>query len=136
MSSSEIATTPASTRYSWILAVARQEDATLEASRTTKPATLGTFRFEVLVGHAVVADVGNRHYDDLLGVGRVGQDLLVAAVGRVEYDLSRGSAGRPERHPFENATVLECEDGTRVGSEICACRGQGMAPNLDGGQNR
>jgi hypothetical protein len=43
---------------------------------------------------AVVADVGVGERDDLSGVGRVGDDLLVAAEGRVEHDLAARHAAR------------------------------------------
>ena len=50
---------------------------------------------EVCPVHAVVADVGVREGDDLAGVARVGQDLLVARQDRVEDHLARGdTAGR------------------------------------------
>ena len=45
-------------------------------------------------GHAVVADVGVGEGDDLPGVGRVGDDLLVAGQHGVEHDLAAGDAAR------------------------------------------
>ena len=43
-------------------------------------------------GHAVVADVRVGEGDDLAGVGRVGDDLLVARQHGVEHDLAGGDA--------------------------------------------
>src|SRR5690606_18674439 len=63
-------------------------------------------------GDAVVADVDGGEGDDLPGVGRVGDDLLVAGHGRVEHDL-------PGRHPGAQvgAEQLALEEGAVVEHE-------------------
>ena len=45
-------------------------------------------RLGIARGDAVVADLRRRHRDDLPGVGRVGQDFLVAGHAGVEDDLA------------------------------------------------
>src|SRR2546423_1611013 len=53
-----------------------------------------TAALAVVVVHAVVADVGIGERDDLRGVRRVGQHLLVAREDGVEHDLARAHAVR------------------------------------------
>src|SRR5699024_1751200 len=48
----------------------------------------GDLGLEILVGDAVVADDGVGHHHQLVGVGRVGHDFLVAHHGGVEHDLA------------------------------------------------
>jgi hypothetical protein len=48
----------------------------------------GGLGFVVLVGDAVVADEGIGHHHRLIGVGRVGDDLLIAHHGGVEHHLA------------------------------------------------
>ena len=64
-------------------------------------------RFDVVPVHAVVADVGIGHGDDLAGVGGVGEDLLVTAQGRVEDDLTGRLARGSEGAAFHDDAVLE-----------------------------
>ena len=67
----------------------------------------------VVVGaDPVVADVGVGEGDDLAGVGRVGDDLLVARQHRVEHDLAGGDPARrlrPDRLALERRAVGEDE---------------------------
>src|SRR5205807_10254736 len=72
--------------------------------RDLDPAGLG-----ILPVHAVVALVRVGHRDDLAGVGRVGQHLLVAAHRGVEDGLAERLAGRAERAATERRAVLQDE---------------------------
>ena len=62
-------------------------------------------RLEVGQVHAVVPDVGVGEGDDLPGVGRVGDHLLVAGQHRVEHHLAGGHGVRPDRLPLEGRPV-------------------------------
>ena len=65
----------------------------------------------IVVGDAVVADERAGHRDDLAGVGRVGEDFLIAGEGGVEAGFAFDAAGRgvAKRGAVENAAVLEGE---------------------------
>ena len=60
---------------------------------------------DVLLVGADIADVGKGESDDLPGIGRIGEDLLVAGHGGVEADFADGVAGRAEADAFEHGTV-------------------------------
>ena len=64
-------------------------------------------RLDVVAVHAVVADVRIGHGDDLARVGRIGEDLLVAAHGGIEDDLPGRLAGGAEGAPLEDQAVLQ-----------------------------
>ena len=64
---------------------------------------------EVLGRDAGIADVRVGQRDDLAGIGRVGQDLLVARHRRVEHDFAGRDAGRPDGNAPKHRAVLECE---------------------------
>ncbi len=64
-------------------------------------------RLHVGAVDAVVADVRHRHRDDLAGVARVGQDLLVAGHRGVEAQLAGGLAVRTARDAGKDGAVLE-----------------------------
>ncbi len=64
---------------------------------------------EVLGRDAGIADVRVGQRDDLAGIGRVGQDLLVARHRGVEHDLAGRDAGRPDGNTPKHRAVLECE---------------------------
>src|SRR4029079_10652227 len=64
-------------------------------------------RLGVVVRDAVVAHLGRRHRDDLAGVRRIGEDLLVAGHARVEHDFAAGLAGGPRGFPFVPDPVFE-----------------------------
>ena len=53
-------------------------------------------RLPVLGVDAVVADERVGHRDDLAGVGRVGEDFLIAGHGGVEHDFAARSPGAPK----------------------------------------
>ena len=66
----------------------------------------------VVVGQpTVVADERIGHHHDLAGVRRVGADLLVAGLARVDDEIAAGRDRRPERHAREHRSVLQCQDG-------------------------
>ena len=50
-----------------------------------------------------------RHRDDLPGIGRIGQDFLVAGQAGVEHDLAARLAGGARGHAAEPGAVFECE---------------------------
>ena len=78
----------------------RQLLATGDSSRMMKPATCGARDSTSSRRHAVVADLGAGHRDDLSGVGRIGEHFLIAGHARVEHDLAaalRPSRRRPRR---------------------------------------
>ena len=66
-------------------------------SRTMTPRQKGRALSSSAGRHAVVADVGVGEGDDLPGVGRVGDDLLVAGQHGVEHDLAGGDAPAARR---------------------------------------
>ena len=63
------------------------------------------------VRHAVVPDQRIREDDDLAGVARVGDRLLIARHGRVEHDLAGADDGSADGLPVEAGAVLEEEVG-------------------------
>ncbi len=78
-------------------------------------------RLQVLGRDAGVADVRIGERDDLAGIGRVGQDFLVARHRRVEDDLAGRDAGSADRNSPKHRAVLE--------REHCRCRcHQGVLP--------
>ncbi len=58
----------------------------------------------VLVG-ADIADMGKGEGDDLPGVGRVGEDLLIAGHGGIEADLADGVTGGAEPMALQHGPV-------------------------------
>ena len=64
----------------------------------------------VLGVHAVVANLGVGHRDDLAGVGRVADDLLVAGQRGVEHELAEGLPFRAARVAMEDGSVFEQQD--------------------------
>ena len=76
------------------------------SSRTTTPAHHGRARLVVERRHAVVADVRVGEGDDLAGVARVGEDLLVAAERGVEDELAaRDTAAARSPRPISPRSV-------------------------------
>ncbi len=100
--------TPAASSSSARLRSARQLEGRRAACRTRKAATWTRSDSASAGGGAVVADLGRGHADELAGVRRVGQDLLVAAHGGVEHHLPghRGRCGG-ERLAAEGGAVLQ-----------------------------
>ena len=68
---------------------------------------------DVLVIGADNADVRKREGDDLPGVGRIGQDFLVASHGGVEADLAHRDARRAEAGALEAAAIGQHQRTTR-----------------------
>src|SRR5436853_470407 len=66
-------------------------------------------RLDVFVIGADDADVRERETDDLSGIGRIAQDLLIAGHRGVETDLAHGLSVRAEAMAFEDCSVGECE---------------------------
>ena len=78
------------------------------SSRTITPRQNGRSRLEILGVRAVVADVRVGERDDLPGVRRVGDDLLVAGHHRVEHHFAAGDAIArlgPEQLALEHAAI-------------------------------
>jgi hypothetical protein len=69
-------------------------------------------RLRLVPPHAVVADMGRRHDDDLSRVGGIGQHFLVPAHRRVEDDLAERSPRRADRLAVEARAILEDEDSS------------------------
>ena len=91
----------------------------------TSPAAYSRPRLGVLGVDADVADVRIGQRDDLPGVGRIGQDLLVAGHRGVEHDLAGGVARRADRAAAEDRAVGQAR-GRRDG-------GQQRGPGRSGG---
>jgi hypothetical protein len=83
----------------------------------------GSAALVVESGDAVVADVGVGERDDLPGVGRIGDDLLVAGEGGVEHDLPRshpaGGLGA-DGLALEGGAVGQHQQGLADGAHRCA----------------
>ena len=67
-----------------------------------------------LVG-ADIADVRKGEGDDLPGIGRVGQDFLVAGHRGVETDLADGLPGRAKTDAFEHGAIGQHQERRRLG---------------------
>ncbi len=63
---------------------------------------------DVLVIGADIADMREGEGDDLPGIGRIGQDLLVAGHGGVEADLARGMADGADAAALEAGWSWRC----------------------------
>ena len=82
-----------------------------DSLRMTNPATCGAPRLHVRRRDAVVADFRARHGDDLPGVGRVRQNLLVAGQPRVEHDFAGGGSRRTDGRALEPGAIFQSENG-------------------------
>ena len=74
----------------------------------------GVDALDVFLVGAHIADMREGEGDDLAGIGRVGQDLLVARHRGVEADLAGRLADGADAEAFENRAVLEHENGRRA----------------------
>src|SRR5438105_4465374 len=64
-------------------------------------------RFDILFVDAVVADERIGHRDDLAGVARIGEDLLIAGHRRVKDHLAKCRASSAKRRTLESSSVLK-----------------------------
>src|SRR3989441_1207351 len=78
----------------------------LDESRPLRLARLDVFR-----RHAVVADLRTRHRDDLSGIRRIGEHLLIPGHARVEHDFAGRLALRAGCYAFEPGAVFQSQDG-------------------------
>src|SRR5262249_47482716 len=72
-------------------------------------------RLNVLVVGADIADMREGEGDDLPGIGRIGQDLLIASHRGIEADLSDRVPGGAEALSFEYGAVGKDEERSRLG---------------------
>ena len=70
-------------------------------------------RLDILVVGADIADMGEGEGDDLAGIGRVGQDFLIAGHGGVEADLAGGVADSADAVTLKARAVSEDQEGGR-----------------------
>ncbi len=70
---------------------------------------------DVLVVGADIADMGEGEGDDLAGIGRIGEDLLVAGHRGIEADLADGVAGGAQPKAFQHGAVGKNEQRGRLG---------------------
>ena len=103
----------ASASRCWLL---RQLEASVIGARTTMPAGIRGGRLDILVVGAHIADMRKREGDDLAGIGRIGQDLLVAGDRRVEDELALMHAGTAATESEKDRAVRERERGVRAGA--------------------
>ena len=71
---------------------------------------IGLDRFVILGAGAVVADLGVGEDDDLAGIGRIGEDFLVAGDGCVEDNFTGALGGRTKTPAFEDGAILQGQD--------------------------
>ena len=96
--------------------VARKLDGSDRSARKIAPTRGrrgGVDDLDVLVVDADDADMGKGEGDDLRGVGRVGQDLLVAGHRRVEADLADRRAGRADAEALDDLAARQHEHARR-----------------------
>ena len=72
-------------------------------------------RLDVLFVGADIADMRKREGDDLPGIGRIGEDFLIAGHGGIEADLADGVAGRAKTEAFEHGAVGQHQERRRRG---------------------
>jgi hypothetical protein len=70
-------------------------------------------RLDVVLVGADIADMRECEGDDLPGIGRIGEDLLIAGHGGVEADLAHRMPGCAEAEAFEDGAVGEHEQRAR-----------------------
>ena len=89
---------PLAAPVAWLREIADHE------TRKEKPARLG-----ILAVDAVVADLGRGEHDELAGVGRIRENLLVAGHPRVEDDLAQRVPRRAEGDAAKDHAVVQRE---------------------------
>ena len=70
---------------------------------------------DVFVVGADIADMREGEGDDLPGIGRVGEDFLIAGHGGIEADLADRGAGGAEAEAFQNRAVRQDQKRRRLG---------------------
>jgi hypothetical protein len=70
-------------------------------------------RLDVFIVGADIADVREGEGDELPGIGRIGEDFLIAGHRGVEADLADGVAFRAEAKTFQHGTVGKHEERGR-----------------------
>ncbi len=106
----------ASSSHACSVWVDRQLDGSVTSCLTTRPSAAGIGRLHVARVGADIADMREGEGDDLPGVGRVGQRLLVACHPGVEAKLPHAAvARRAEAAPPEHGAVRQHEDGSGTG---------------------
>ena len=68
-------------------------------------------RLDILRSDAGITDMRIGQGNNLAGVGRIGEDLLITGHGRIEHDLADTVAVGADGLAAENATVGEGENG-------------------------
>src|SRR6516162_2855619 len=71
--------------------------------------------FDILLIRAHIANMGKGEGDDLSGIGRVGQDLLISGDGGVEADFTRRRPDRAEATAPKQGAIGEDERSVAVG---------------------
>ncbi len=69
---------------------------------------------DVLAIGADIADMREGEGDDLAGIGRIGEDFLVAGECRVEADFGDGGASGAEAATFDDGAVSQHQQGGRL----------------------
>ena len=79
-------------------------------------AALDAARFSSVIAAAVITDERVRHHDDLTRIGRVGDDLLVAAHAGVEHHLAvvRVIERSADEHAFVRRPGFECKTPANI----------------------
>ena len=72
-----------------------------------KSGTPGPVGFVVLMIHAVIADERIAHDDSLSGIGRIGENLLIAGHGGVENHFAHAVVRRSDGLAFKHGAVAK-----------------------------
>src|SRR5262249_52286356 len=70
---------------------------------------------DVLVVGADIADMGECERDDLPGIGRIREDLLIAVHRGIEADLAHGMTGSAKAEAFQHSAIAKHEQRRRRG---------------------
>ena len=86
-------------------------------------------RLDVVLVGADIADMRKRERDDLAGIGRIGEDLLIAGHGGVEANLAGRMPGGAEAEAFEHGAVGEHQQcgGLRLGPGVRRAQSPGAS---------
>ena len=84
--------------------------------------------FDVFVIGADNADMGKGEGHDLPGIGRIGENLLIAGHGGVEADLAHRAAGAPKPMPSKkvpSASITPPREKAAPRGGVADCVGHG-----------